>query len=167
MCLVERPRIVPAGPLLPDGLASLSRHADREGIRIVSTVIERWRDGTERFDRPGESLLAALSGDEVVGIGGITRCPQVSGALRMRRFYVAPDWRRQGVAHRLASELIAGGLQHAELLTCNAGASDAAAPFWEAMGFERVEMEGITHVRRRAPAQVRHFREDLLGYVAV
>lgn len=141
--------VVPAGPLLPDRLTSLAGHAEREGIRIVATVVERWRDGTERFDGDGEALLAVVSEDDVVGIGGLSRCPHVAGALRVRRFYVGPMWRRRGVARRLADELIASGWAHTDLLTCNAGASPAAAPFWEAMGFVPVDTAGITHVRRR------------------
>lgn len=141
--------IVSAGPLLPDGITSLARHADQEGIRIVSTVLERWRDGSERFVEPGEEILAATSDDEVVGIGGLSRCPHVRTALRVRRFYVAPSWRRRGVARALATELVAAGFEHTDLLTCNAGASAAAAPFWESMGFVPVDTEGVTHVRRR------------------
>lgn len=144
--------VVPAGPLIPDGLTSLAGHAEREGIRIVATVLERWSDGTERFDGDGEAILAAVSRDEAIGIGGLSRCPHVEGALRVRRFYVAPTWRRRGVARSLATELIAAGWAHTDLLTCNAGASTAAAPFWEAMGFVPVDTDGITHVRRSQAA---------------
>lgn len=141
--------VVAAEDLLPDGLISLAGQADREGIRIVSTVLERWRDGTERFRAPGEAILAATSGGEVVGIGALTQCPNVGGALRMRRFYVDPAWRRRGVARELARALIAAGFEHTDVITCNAGASDAAVPFWESMGFSPVDAEGITHIRRR------------------
>ncbi|HUF32160.1 MAG TPA: GNAT family N-acetyltransferase [Acidimicrobiales bacterium] len=141
--------VVAAEALLPDGLISLAGHADREGIRIVATVLQRWRDGTERFRAPGEAILAATSGGEIVGIGGLSQCPNVERALRMRRFYVAPAWRRQGVARALASGLIAAAFEHTDVITCNAGASAAAAPFWESMGFLPVDVEGITHIRRR------------------
>src|SRR5687768_13015391 len=119
--------VVPAQFVLPDGLALLADAAEIEGIRIVTTVVDRWRDGSERYDREGEALLAAVSDGEVVGIGGLSRCPHVENALRVRRFYVAPGWRRRGVARALASSLIEAGLGHADVLTCNARAS-AAAP---------------------------------------
>lgn len=38
---------------LPDDLTGLAGAADGEGIRIVSVVIERWRDGSQRYDQPG------------------------------------------------------------------------------------------------------------------
>lgn len=141
--------VVPAAALLPDGLVSLAREAEREGIRIVATVLERWSDGRERFQAPGDMILAATAGDEVVGIGGLSHCPHVGGALRVRRCYVAPSWRRHGVARALAIELIAAGLSYADLITCNAQASATAPPFWESMGFVPVDTAGITHIRRR------------------
>ena len=35
-------------------LDSLRREADDEGIRVVGIVIDRWVDGTQRYDVPGE-----------------------------------------------------------------------------------------------------------------
>ncbi|MDE0805665.1 MAG: GNAT family N-acetyltransferase [Acidimicrobiales bacterium] len=144
--------VVPAAPFLPDSVAPLADHAELEGIRIVSTVLERWEDGSERFLGRGEAILVAVAGDEVVGIGGRSQCPHVPGALRMRRFYVAPGWRRYGVGRSLARQLIEAGHAHTDLLTCNARASSAASPFWESLGFVRAEVEGITHVHRTADA---------------
>jgi len=136
-----------AAPLLPHGLAVLAEGADAEGIAIVSAVITRWADGTQRYDQSGESLLVARSDQTVVGVGGLTRCPHVPGAMRVRRFYVAAEWRRLGVARLLAERLIDQGFQHSNTLTCNARASAAAPPFWENMGFRPVATEGITHTR--------------------
>lgn len=130
------------------GLRQLADEAEREGIRNVRTLTERWSVGTERFDRVGENVLVALAGD-IVGVGGLSQCPTVEGALRMRRFYVSPGWRRHGIGRALASDLIGSGLAHADLLTCNAAASDAAPPFWESMGFVPVAVDGITHVLTR------------------
>ncbi|HEX6237912.1 MAG TPA: GNAT family N-acetyltransferase [Acidimicrobiales bacterium] len=141
--------VVPAEGLLPGGLGSLADHAEQEGIRIVSTLLERWRDGSERYQQPGEAILAATSSGEAVGIGALSQCPHVGNALRVRRFYVAPTWRRQGVASALATELIAAGFESTDVITCNARASAAAAPFWESLGFVPASAEGITHVRRR------------------
>jgi GNAT superfamily N-acetyltransferase len=141
--------VVPGEPYLPSGLDRLRAEAEAEAIRNVPTLVDRWLDGSERYDRDGERVLAAIAADEVVGIGALSRCPTVPDALRVRRFYVSPAWRRRGVARRLATTLLASGFDHAETITCNAGASDAAAPFWERMGFARTDITGVTHVRRR------------------
>lgn len=134
---------------MPDGLVGLAEEAEREAIRVVSAVVGQWVDGTLRFDAPGEAILAATSVDGVVGIGALSACPHVAGALRVRRFYVAPSWRRRGVARALATELIANEFGRVDTITCNAQASSAAPPFWESMGFVPVDTAGITHLRRR------------------
>lgn len=132
---------------MPDRLRPLESEATKAGIRNVSVLIERWIDGSERYDRSGESLLVAIDSTSqvVVGVGGLSRCPDVAGALRVRRFYVAERCRRRGVASALATELVVRGHQEVAVLTCNAGASSAAGPFWEAMGFEPTATDGITH----------------------
>ena len=145
-------QICQAASVMPDGLRDLEVEARSAGIRNVTFLIERWVDGTAHFDGPGESLLVALdeTSSSCLGVGGLSRCPDVPGALRMRRFYVAERCRRQGVAQALAAQLISAGFRHTGVLTCNARASKAAPPFWEAMGFEPVAIEGITH-RLTAP----------------
>lgn len=139
--------ICSASSVMPDGLRALEAEARSSGVRNVAVLVDRWVDGSERYAAPGEALLVARvrASGQVVGVGALGRCPDVPGALRVRRFYVGEQWRRRGIARTLVGELIAGGLRHTDVLTCNARASDAAAPFWEAMGFEPVEIEGITH----------------------
>ena len=140
--------IAQATASLADDLAGLVAESSAVGIRNVTAVAERWTAGTERFDRPGEQLLVAWAGSATIGIGGITQCPDVPGALRVRRFYVSSAHRRRGVARLLAEPLIAAAWQHTDTVTCNARASDAAPPFWESMGFEPVDAAGITHLLR-------------------
>ena len=146
-----------AEPLMPTVLAALASESASFGIRNVSALVEQWSDGTQRFSRPGEGLLVALApagqangGAEggAIGVGGLTWCPHVPEALRVRRFYVAEAWRRRGVARSLATSLLEAGAEHADVITCNARASAAAPPFWESLGFTPVESEGITHVLR-------------------
>jgi GNAT superfamily N-acetyltransferase len=142
-------RIEPAETWLPDRLDGLAEQASAEDIRIVARVVSRWRDGSERFDGPGERLYVAVDHEKgvTIGIGGLAQCPDVPGALRMRRFYVAPLYRRHGVARGLAQRLIEDVEGATTTLTCNARASAAAPPFWESMGFEPVDAPGITHLR--------------------
>lgn len=141
---------LPEGPGAPHGLGRLVAEAAAAGIRNVAAVVDRWADGSERYDAPGEALLVAIDGEQgdVIGVGGLSRCPHVAGALRVRRFYVVAAWRRRGVARAIAQELIDLGERGADVLTCNARASAAAPLFWDAMGFEPVTIDGITHIRR-------------------
>lgn len=136
---------------MPDCLQALAAEAIAAGVMNVGALMTEWAAGTLRFDGDGEQLLLAVAdGERVIGVGGLTVCPDVVGALRVRRFYVASDWRRRGVGAEIARRLVVHGLAHADMLSCNAQASDAAPQFWESLGFERTDRAGVTHVLVRS-----------------
>jgi GNAT superfamily N-acetyltransferase len=134
---------------LPDGFGDLVAEASGEGVRNIALLAERWRAGA-RFQDDGEALFAAILAGELAGVGGMTPEPAaLEPARRLRRFYVCPAMRRRGVATALASALIQEGFDSVRLLTVNARASDAAAPFWVAQGFAADTSGPWTHVLRR------------------
>ena len=135
---------------LPDGLPALLADAAAEGVRNMALLADGWASGDQRFQGDGEALLGALLAGELAGIGGLSIEPAAAEpARRVRRFYVRPAFRRQGVARTLASALIQEALDQVDLLTCNAAASPAAVPFWEAQGFSPDNSGPWTHVLRR------------------
>jgi GNAT superfamily N-acetyltransferase len=101
-----------------------------------------------RFDRPGEALLTAYSAGVLAAIGGITIDPIVPDALRMRRFYVRPAFRRTGIGREIALALLEGALQRVRVVTLNA--AEKSVPFWEALGFVPEARDGHTHIWLRA-----------------
>ena len=113
---------------------------------MLDRLAAEWEARETRFDRPGEALFSAHFDDRLVGIGGMTLDPAVPGALRMRRFYVAKEFRRRGVARQLALSLLdrkeAGGCP----IVVNAGAGSEA--FWESLGFTPDRRQGHTHLMR-------------------
>ncbi len=134
---------------LPSGVNALAETAADENVRNVARLSDDWSSSAERFDQNGAALFGAFANTHLIAIGGVTPEPALPEAFRVRRFYVHPTHRRQGAARTLASTVIAHAFKHADTITCNARASAAAAPFWEAMGFEAVEAEAWTHLLRR------------------
>ena len=134
---------------LPNGFDVILQAAESEGVRNMAMLAAQWTRGEQRFDDPG-ALFAALVDGDLAGVGGVTvETGAGEPAMRMRRLYVLPMFRRFGVGRRLAGAMMQQGFQAAPLITLNAAASDAAAPFWEGMGFERADaMPGVTHVMR-------------------
>jgi GNAT superfamily N-acetyltransferase len=118
-----------------------------EGVWNMQLRLQHWKSGAERFDQQGEALFAALQGGTLIGMAGTTREKDDLGpAMRMRRLYVLPEWRRRGVARTLARQCMDTGLQTAPTLTCNAQASAAAGPFWISMGFVPTDLPHVTHI---------------------
>jgi GNAT superfamily N-acetyltransferase len=131
---------------LPVGFDALRAEALAEGFRQVERLAADWQAGKTRFDRDGEVLLAARLNGVLVGIGGLTIEPVVPRALRMRRFYVRPAFRRIGVGRRLVTALLAG-VDGERSITVNA--APASIAFWERAGFNPDPRDGHTHILRR------------------
>jgi GNAT superfamily N-acetyltransferase len=136
---------------LPEGFDALLADAVSEGVGNMAQLADGWTSGDQRFDRDGEALLGALLAGDLAGVGGLSVEPGAAEpARRVRSFYVRPAFRRRGVARALASALAQEALDQVDLLTCNAAASPAAAPFWEAQGFALDDAGPWTHVLRRS-----------------
>ena len=131
---------------LPADLAALREEARVEGYRFVERLATDWGSGTIRFDRQGESLLAARLHCVLAGIGGLTIDPVVPDALRMRRFYVRPAYRRSGIGRELATALLEWARSFSRLVTVNA--APASTLFWESLGFTRDARDGHTHIHQ-------------------
>jgi len=130
---------------LPERFEALRRTAEAEGYRHLTRLAAEWAQTPGMF----HALLAAYRDGELVGIGGITDEPEPAAepAWRMRRLYVAPDARRQGVARALANALLQEALGVVRHVTVHAG-DDAAGRFWQAMGFDPVAGRPWSHELR-------------------
>jgi GNAT superfamily N-acetyltransferase len=129
---------------LPAGFDVLRAEALAEGYRHLERLAADWISHSTRFDREGEALLAAQVNGVLAGIGGLTIEPVVPDALRMRRFYVRPPFRRAGVGRKLATTLLEHAVRSGRLVTVNA--APASSGFWEALGFKPDARDGHTHM---------------------
>ena len=120
---------------LPTGFEALRAEARAEGYLFVERLAADWVSAAMRFDRAGEALLAMRLNGVLAGVGGLTIEPVVPDALRMRRFYVRPPYRRSGIGRELAAVLLERAASSTGLVTVNA--SPVSAAFWESLGFRR------------------------------
>jgi hypothetical protein len=70
---------------LPPQILALEKEVLAEGFRFLTRLITEWNTGANRFDAPGECLMAAYQGDSLIGIGGLTvdpYAPTNTGRLR-------------------------------------------------------------------------------------
>ncbi|MFT3926940.1 MAG: GNAT family N-acetyltransferase [Myxococcales bacterium] len=132
---------------LPDGFSALHRCAEKEGFAHLSRLAAAWENGPST-PSPGEVLMEVRAQEQLVAIGALTAEPAESmkGALRVRRFYVHPHFRRRGLGRLLASALLDHGRAHSRAFTLHAPRPSSRA-FWEAMGFVVDERDGFSHVR--------------------
>ena len=125
------------------GQAEIKKKGTR-GWRSVRREGEAVDDGDALRVKTGRTVLGLAGSGSSLSVEAGAAQP----ARRLRRFYVSPRFRRQGVATALASALIHEGLDNVGLLTVNAAASPVAGPFWEAQGFVADTSGPWTHILR-------------------
>ncbi|MCV9946043.1 MULTISPECIES: GNAT family N-acetyltransferase [unclassified Rhizobium] len=130
---------------LPREIADLESEARQEGHRHVARLIDEWSIGDNRFEHHGERLLGAYVDDVLAGIGGMTVETAMSGALRMRRFYIRRAMRGRGIGRMLAMAPLDHASSFCTVVTVHAG-NDDAARFWESLGFQPYGRDGYTHL---------------------
>ncbi|ANM12565.1 MULTISPECIES: GNAT family N-acetyltransferase [unclassified Rhizobium] len=129
---------------LPREVADLESEARREGHLHIARLIDQWSAGDIRFEGDGERLLGAYAGEALAGVGGVTVEPALSGALRMRRFYVSPEMRGHGIGRLLALNLLNHARDFCSVVTVHPG-NPGAVKFWGALGFQPCGPDGDTH----------------------
>jgi ribosomal protein S18 acetylase RimI-like enzyme len=122
-----------------DAFAPLLAESERERWRLVRRLADEWAAGTNRFDGPGETLLGAWIGGELVGVCGLNVDPYAGDPAigRIRRLYVLGAYRRRGIGQLLVQAVLRSAhtrFQSLRVRTENA----AAARLYERLGFASV-----------------------------
>ena len=92
-----------------DEFSELEHDAGVHGHLFLMRLRNNWTDAVNRFDAPGDCLLGAYTGTQLVAVGGLSRDPYTDDARngRLRHVYVHDNHRERGIARRHASELLA------------------------------------------------------------
>lgn len=131
---------------LPAEVLTLEKEAVAEGFRFLTRLISEWRSGTNRFNAPGECLMAAYWNQQVIGIGGLSVDPyNKPDTGRLRRVYVAPAARNQHVGQALVNALVARAALHFQKVSLSTDTSGGDA-FYLRCGFMRIEDAHATHI---------------------
>ena len=117
-------------------LDALVAESEAEGRRFVRRLVEEWASGANRFDRPGETLLVARQGGQIVGVCGLNVDPYAGAPRigRVRHLYVRRSVRRLGVGRALLQEVLRAARGPFDRLRVRT-ANPAAAALYEALGF--------------------------------
>lgn len=137
---------------LPEGVGELAERAAAEGHQNISTLVSEFLSGSNRFQAPGEALFAAFDSDRLIGIGGLNRDPYESAEVvaRVRRLYVLPAARRQGVASLLMKAIEDHAAQHFRRIQLYTSSAEAGS-FYVGLGYRKVsEKRKVSHEKRFA-----------------
>ena len=149
---------------LPHDLEPLCAESKAEGFEFVERLHEDWTTGRNRFDARGEAFFAARVEGRLVGVCGLNRDPFTArdDTGRLRRLYVLPGYRRQGIAGDLTRAALRLARENFDLVRLRSLDVGGRA-FYEAFGFTPTSSEPeATHVIElsKGPVEVRLLRSD-------
>ena len=127
--------------------AGLLTDSEASGQTFVRRLVADWASGANRFDRPGEALFAATTGDGLVACCGLNVDPYTEreGVGRVRHLYVHSAFRRLGIGERLVVQIIATAPARFDILRLRTGNPEAAR-LYERLGFRRADGADCSHV---------------------
>ena len=116
-------------------------------MRLVRRLVDEWRDGSNRFDRPGEALFGAWLDGPLVGVCGLNIDPYAGDDRvgRVRHLYVLSAFRRAGVGRALMAEVLAAARERFGTLRLST-TNPAAVRLYESLGFRPMPARDCTHV---------------------
>jgi GNAT superfamily N-acetyltransferase len=134
---------------LPADLPRLVEASRAEGFRFLERLRDDWASGRNRFEKPGEAFYLARDGSQLLGACGLNQDPFAGDPSvgRMRRLYVAPPFRRHGVASALVREATAAASGRFAVIRLRSD-TEQGDRFWRARGFALLPPgdEDATHV---------------------
>ncbi|MDN4525146.1 GNAT family N-acetyltransferase [Fictibacillus fluitans] len=96
-------------------ITDLVEESKKEGFRFLEWLVRDYIEGKNAFDKPGESLWGIIDpGGQCVAIGGLNQDPFANDPSigRIRRFYVAHDYRRIGIGTLLLKSIVKEAHKH-------------------------------------------------------
>ena len=138
-------------PLRTDDLGALhalSRDAEAEGFRFLTRFVGDVESGRQPLSSATDSFLGTFVDGKLIAVGGVTADPYISepNTGRLRHVYVHHTARARGVGRALVralEELAQTRYRRLRLRTD----TEAAAHFYERMGYRRVQDPTATHER--------------------
>ena len=128
------------------GFLALRSESLAQHFNMLRRLAENWQSGKNRFSAPGEKLLGAFVGGQLVGVCGLNVDP-FSPQLRtgrIRHLYIGDAFRRQNIGQQLLVAVITHSGTWFDFL--NTHAPPSAWPFYESLGFRPVYDEPrVTH----------------------
>ena len=123
---------------LPEQIIELSLVSQNEGFKFINRLISEYQSGQNCFDEVGEALYGMQYANQLIAIGGVnaTLNKDVGG---LRRFYVHPEYRRQGIGELLLRSVEEHAKQYFNEIVLYTDTHRAAA-FYKKMGYSETNM---------------------------
>jgi GNAT superfamily N-acetyltransferase len=129
-------------------IRALAEESAAAGFRFVARFVTEIETPSFALDERRQFFLGVFVADQLVAMGGVVPDPYVDDENigRLRHVYVALNARRLGIGRRLVAALEQRARDEFTALRLRTD-TDAAAAFYEALGYRRTREPDATHHR--------------------
>ena len=127
----------------------LVQESKEEGFKFLKKLINEYENELNTFNKSGECLYGIFQGEKLIGIGGLNADPYTENNKigRLRRFYIAKDYRRIGLGKLLLNKLLSHTEKYFKVVVLHTDTKQGDV-FYTANGFVKREAhKGSSHYK--------------------
>lgn len=119
----------------------LVQESKEEGFKFLQKLINEYENELNTFNKSGECLYGIFQGEKLMGIGGLNADPYTENNKigRLRRFYIAKDYRRIGLGKLLLNKLLSHAEKYFKVVVLHTDTKQGDV-FYTANGFVKREV---------------------------
>ncbi|MGG1721450.1 GNAT family N-acetyltransferase [Bacillus wiedmannii] len=125
----------------------LVQESKEEGFNFLIRLISEYENKINIFNKTGEYLYGIFQGEKLIGIGGLNEDPYSENNKigRVRRFYIAKEYRRKGLGRLLLVRIISDAKKHFNIVVLNTDTVQGDK-FYTSSGFVKgIKFVGASH----------------------
>ncbi|PQZ57973.1 GNAT family N-acetyltransferase [Bacillus sp. MYb209] len=125
----------------------LVEESKEERFNFLIKLINEYESKRNTFSKTGECLYGIFRGETLIGIGGLNQDPYTKDKKigRLRRFYIARDYRRKGLGRLLLGRILSDAKTYFTIVVLHTD-TEQGDQFYTSSGFVKGTMYvGTSH----------------------
>ncbi|AYF06936.1 TPA: GNAT family N-acetyltransferase [Bacillus mobilis] len=125
----------------------LVQESKEEGFHFLIRLISEYENKINTFNKTGECLYGIFQGEKLIGIGGVNEDPYTENNKigRVRRFYIAKEYRRKEVGRLLLLRILSDAKKYFNTVVLHTD-TEQGDKFYTSSGFVKgTKYVGASH----------------------
>ncbi|MFJ7762638.1 GNAT family N-acetyltransferase [Bacillus toyonensis] len=117
-------------------ISHLVQDSKEGGFNFLIKLINEYENKINVFNKTGEYLYGIFQGEKLIGIGGLNEDPYTENNKigRVRRFYIAKEYRRKGLGRLLLVRILSDAKKYFNIVVLNTD-TEQGDKFYTSGGF--------------------------------